>query len=251
MHRKIRVGAVSYLNTKPLTYAFEQGLMADEISLSFDVPSRLASRLEHDQIDIGLVPVAVLPELQDYHVIPGTCIGALSHVASVAVFSKVPVEEITDLYLDSQSRTSVALTRILCREHWKISPRFLDAEQDYESKVAGTTAALIIGDRALKQRQGGYLIYDLAAAWNQMTGLPFVFACWVSNKKLSEEFMQRFNSATCLGLKHIPEIVKENPFPYYDLSEYYLRDIDYNLDEKKMKALDLFLQKLSAAVIDL
>lgn len=245
MYPKIRVGAVSYLNAKPLTYGFEKGMMADEITLSFAPPAELAELLKKGSIDIGLVPVAVLSSLNEFHIIPGSCIGADGHVASVAIFSEVPVEQITDLYLDSQSRTSVALARILFRDHWKASPRFLPAIDGYEARVQGTTGALIIGDRALKQRSGGYLIADLATAWKEMTGLPFVFACWVANKKLSDSFIQNFGEATAFGLKHISEIVKANPFPYYDLNEYYRRDIDYNLDEAKEKAMRLFLEKIS------
>ncbi len=113
MDSKIRVGAVSYLNTKPLVYGFDNGLMKDDIELSFEYPSLLAEQLKNDEIDIGLIPVAAIPSLPESHIITNVCIGASGSVASVCLFSDVPIEEIKFIYLDYQSRTSVALLKVL------------------------------------------------------------------------------------------------------------------------------------------
>jgi chorismate dehydratase len=243
---KIKVGAVSYLNTKPLIYGFEQGIMADDIELIFDYPANIARKLLHNEIDLGLVPVAVLPTMKGYHIISDYCIGCTGTVASVCLFSDVPLHQIEEVMLDYQSRTSVALLKILLKQHWKINPMLTAAESNFQEQISGTTAGLVIGDRALKQRLKSAYIYDLGLAWEEMTGLPFVFAAWVSNKILSEDFISTFNDTTSVGLGHIEKIVTQNPFEEYDLLQYYQSDISYLLDVDKRKGLDLFLQKVQA-----
>jgi chorismate dehydratase len=241
LEQKIRVGAVSYLNTKPLVLGFENGLMADEIDLVFDYPANVARMLLTDQVDVGLVPVAIIPQLKEHFIISDYCIGASQPVASVCLFSDVPLHEITGILVDYQSRTSAALLKILLRHFWKISPALVDTSNGYQQNIKGNTAGLIIGDRALQQRKNSPYIYDLAEAWQQMTGLPFVFAAWVANKELPAPFITAFNEATGLGLKHINEIVSSLDYPAYDLHRYYTANIDYKLDGKKQEALRLFL----------
>ena len=150
--------------------------MQDEIELIIDYPANIASHLLHNRIDIGLVPVAIIPSLKEHHIISDYCIGCDGEVASVCLFSDVPLLEIETILLDYQSRTSVALLKILLQEHWKISPKLIAGTTHYEQDISGTTAGLVIGDRAFTQRlQSGYM-YDLGSAWKEMTGLPFVFA---------------------------------------------------------------------------
>ncbi len=237
---------MSYLNTKPLVYGFENGRMKDEIELVSDYPSRIAAQLLNDEIDIGLIPVAVIPNLKEHYIISDYGIGASNPVASVCLFSDVPLNEITHVLMDYQSRTSAELLKILLKHHWKISPVLIDTENGYQQAIKGTTAGLIIGDRALRQRRHSKYIYDLAQEWRAMTGLPFLFAAWVANKKLAPEFIKNFNEATAEGLQHINEIVAANPFAEYDLHTYYTKNIDYNLDAEKQEALKRFLQYLSA-----
>jgi chorismate dehydratase len=241
LEQKIRVGAVSYLNTKPLVFGFERGLMKEEVNLLFDYPANVARMLLNDDIDLGLVPVAIIPQLKEYHIISDFCIGASIPVASVCVFSDVPLEEVKEMLVDYQSRTSAALLRILLKKFWKIDPVMIDTSNGYQQNIKGTTAGLIIGDRALQQRQHSSYIYDLAEAWQAMTGLPFVFAAWVANKKLPPGFIHAFNETTGEGLKHLEEIVASLDYPAYDLHHYYTENIDYRLDEKKKEALALFL----------
>lgn len=244
MEQKIRVGAVSYLNTKPLVYGFEKGLMKEEVELIFDYPAKIAAMLLNDEIDLGLIPVAVLPKLKEHHIISDYCIGASQPVASVCLFSDVPLEEIKEILVDYQSRTSAALLRILLKKYWNIDPVLVDTSNGYQQNIKGTTAGLVIGDRALEQRQHSTYSYDLAEAWLQMTGLPFVFAAWIANKKLPDTFKASFNTATGSGLQHIDEIVQAVNFKAYDMNEYYTKNIDYRLDEKKIAAVRLFLSYL-------
>lgn len=236
---------MSYLNTKPLVYGFEHGMMEDQVELLFDYPARVANMLLSDEIDIGLIPVTELGKLSGYQIISDYCIGASEAVASVCLFSEVPIDEVEEILLDYQSRTSVALLKILLKEYWKIQPRLIEANFGYEQNIKGTTAGLVIGDRALLQRKHSTYIFDLAEAWQTMTGLPFVFAVWVANKQLPAAFKASFNLATAEGFKHIDEIVVNLEFPTYDMQYYYRSNIDYVLDERKRAAIELFLLKLS------
>ena len=241
MAQKIKVGAVSYLNTKPLVYGFEQGMMQDEIELSFDYPANVARQLLNDEIDVGLVPVAVLPLMKEYHIISDYCIGADGPVASVCLFSDVPLEEITEVLLDYQSRTSVALLKVLIKNHWKIQPELIAAEKDFEQRIGGAVAGLVIGDRAFVQRKKSKYVYDLAEAWQQMTGRPFVFAVWVSGRKLEQGFTEKFNKATGYGLNFLPAVESNISYSNYDIHTYFTQNISYLLNQAKREGLKAFL----------
>jgi chorismate dehydratase len=216
----------------------------EQVELKEDYPANIAAFLINGSIDLGLVPVAIIPRLKEYHIITDYCIGSNGPVASVCLFSEVPIEEIREVLLDYQSRTSVALAKILFKDHWKIQPRLTDARPDFLSSVKGTTAAVIIGDRALEQRKRSAYIYDLGEAWKQYTGLPFVFAAWISNKQLPEEFIESFNAANKKGIENIDIVVAENPFPVFSLQQYYTKHIDYILDHEKRMGLEKFISML-------
>jgi len=239
--RKIRVGAVSYLNTKPLIYGFEKGMMQDEIDLVIDYPSKIAQSLLDNTIDIGLVPVAIIPEMKEYHIIGEYCIAADGPVASVCLFSEVPLEDITTVLLDYQSRTSVMLVQYLIKEYWKITPEFKLAEEGFINAIKGNTAAVVIGDRAFRQRTVSPYVYDLGEAWKNHTGLPFVFAAWVSNQPMPESFIQQFDQANQYGFDHLQEVLSANPYDIFDLKKYYTHIIQYHLDGPKRKGLQQFL----------
>jgi chorismate dehydratase len=241
VQRKIRVGAVSYLNTKPLIYGFENGKMKEEVDLLIDYPSKIAVMLLKDTIDVGLVPVAIIPEMKEHYIISDYCIGSNGAVASVCLFSEVPLTDVQTILLDYQSRTSVALLKVLIKEYWKLDVNFQNTSGDYQSKISGTTAGLIIGDRALMQRKNSPFIFDLGKEWKNFTGLPFVFAAWVSNKKLNQTFIQEFNKTNKFGLNNLEKVVEENPFKVYDLHNYYEECISFDLDENKKKGMELFL----------
>jgi chorismate dehydratase len=241
---KVRVGAVSYLNTKPLIYGIEKGMIKDEADLIIDYPSKIASMLLGDQIDVGLVPVAIIPQMKEHFIISDYCIGSVGEVASVCLFSEVPLRDIGTILLDYQSRTSVALLKVLIKEYWKLEVVFEDTAGNYQSNISGTTAGLVIGDRALQQRKFSPYIFDLGEEWEKFTGLPFVFAAWISNKKLDENFIKDLNDANAFGLNRIEEVVKQNPYDVFDLHHYYSDCISFDLNESKKKGLELFLKKL-------
>ena len=219
-------------------------MMKEEVDLVIDYPSKIASMLLEDEIDVGLVPVAIIPEMNEHYIISDYCIGSDGEVASVCLFSEVPLDEIKTVLLDYQSRTSVALLKILIKEYWKINVVFENTSGDYQSKISGTTAGLVIGDRALQQRKISTYIYDLGLEWRKFTRLPFVFAAWVSNKKLDEGFIKDFNEANKYGLNNLDKVVQENPFTIFDLNHYYKDCISFDLDENKKKGLRLFLKLL-------
>ena len=240
--KKIKVGIVNYLNTKPLVYGLERPPISEQIELIGDYPARVAEMLLNDEIDVGLVPVAVLPLLPEYHIVGNYCIGTEGEIASVALFSEVPMNEITKVYLDYQSRTSVALLKYLMKEYWGINPEIVEAtSEDYRKEIKGTTAGLVIGDRAFEQRKISTFIYDLGSEWRSITGLPFVFAAWVSKKPLPDEFIRIFDEANALGLQHIDEIVAAAASDIYDLKKYYTLHLSYKLDEAKREAVKKFL----------
>lgn len=245
MDRKIRVGAVSYLNTKPLLFGIERARVSQRIELLIDYPARIAAMLLKDEIDLGLVPVAIIPLLREFHINGDYCIGSNGNVASVCLFSESPIEKVERVLLDYQSRTSVALARILLKEYWKISPELIDGGKDFRDHIHGTTAGVVIGDRALEQRQISTYNYDLAGAWKELTGLPFVFAAWISNKRLDPGFIEEFSEANLQGILHIDEVVAENPYPIFNLYDYFTKYLDYRLDESKRRGLEKFLSYIS------
>lgn len=243
---KIRVGIVNYLNTKPLIYGLEKAPIADKIELIGAYPSRLAELLKADKIDVGLIPVAAIPQLPQHFVVGNYCIAAEGEIASVCLFSEVPMDQIKKVYLDYQSRSSVALLKWLMKEYWGINPELVEAmDESYREKIKGTTAGLVIGDRALEQRKISTFIYDLGSEWRAITGLPFVFAAWVSNNLLPPEFIADFDRANSQGLNHIDQIVNEANFDIYDLKKYYTLHLSYQLNERARKGMELFLKYIT------
>lgn len=245
MSKRIRVGAVSYLNTRPFLYGIAHSGLNDQIILIEDYPAKIAEKLLNDEIDVGLIPVAMIPQLTEAHIISDYCIGTKGEVASVAIFSEVPIDQINTLILDYQSRTSVNLAKILLKEYWKKEVKFEQATPDFIKKINGNTAAVVIGDRALVQINKSAYMYDLGAAWKQHTGLPFIFAAWVSNKLLDASFINIFNHANAYGVNHILEVANAIEYNVYDLTYYYTKNLSYTLTEEKRKGLDLFLAKLA------
>ncbi len=236
---------MSYLNTKPLLYGIKRHPVINVMELIEDYPSKVAQMLLEDRVDIGLIPVAATLHLEEWHIVSDYCIGSDGPVASVCIFSDVPMEKIKSVYLDYQSRTSINLAKILLKEYWKKDVAFIDAGgEDFRDHLKGITAGVIIGDRALEQRSKSKYIYDLGETWKEHTGLPFVFAAWIANKRLPGDFVTAFNEANERGLKQIDEVLKEVDFPFYDLKNYYTSCVSYELDEKKKMGMELFLEKL-------
>ena len=204
----VRLGAVSYLNTKPLVHGLDQ--RPDLFSVRFDVPAQCAALLHEGRVDVGLIP-AIEYLRGDYRIVPGVAIGSNGPIASVAIFSRVPVERVATLSLDISSRTSVALTRILCARRWGTAPKFTPAEPDWRAMLARADAALIIGDPALAidPAAHGLIKTDLGSEWRALTGLPFVYAMWTGRAGVvGPEHIAELNAARDRGAADVAAIVR-------------------------------------------
>ena len=246
---KYAVSAVSYINTKPFLHGLELSSVRNKILLTQETPAQCAQKLLSNEIDIGLVPVAVIPLLKNPQIVSPFCIGSNGVVKTVCLFSEVPLEEINTIYLDYQSRTSVLLVQLLMKEYWKKEVIFLPALEGYETNtIKNNIAAVIIGDRAIANLGKYSYEYDLSEAWKQYTGLPFVFAAWVSNKIIDQGFLDDFNAALQIGLSNrnqlLPEYESYNS-KVFSVKEYWNTNIQYELDTDKKQALELFLKKLN------
>ena len=239
----LRISAVSYINAKPFVYGIENSGFLKEYSLSLDIPSICAQKLKNNQADIGLAPVAVLSELKDYYIIPDFCIGSNGPVRTVMLYSEVPLKKIKTIYLDYQSKTSSKLIQILAKHWWKISPVFSQTENGYENRIKGTSAGLIIGDRNFSLFGKFKYVYDLSEEWRLFTGLPFVFACWIANKKLKESVASNFYKALKYGIQNKNIVLKDLKEQYDEkvMKNYLNRYIKYNFDKDKHTAMKLFL----------
>lgn len=246
LDKRWRIGVVSYFNTQPLLLGIEKADFLSKIELVKDYPAKIAQALIDGQIDIGLVPVAITPFLTDPHIVSEYCIGTRTKVASVAIFSKVPMDQIESIYLDYQSRTSVKLARFLLQAFWKKDIQFLKAQEGYIQAIEGTTAGVIIGDRALVNLTNFDYVYDLGEAWIEHTGLPFVFAAWMSNQPIPEAFKTLFNNANAYGVEHIDEVLNQLPprTHDYDMEVYYTKNIEYQLTDTMQQGMQLFLEKV-------
>jgi len=174
----VRIGAVSYLNARPLVAGLEA--RTDRFSVRYDLPSTCARLLHAREIDLGLIPSIEYLRGDGYAIVPGCAVVSDGPVASVAIFTKVPIERVQSLALDTSSRTSVALTRVLSAKHFGIRPRMVDEGPDLETMAGRADAALLIGDPALfaDHERLGLEKIDLGAVWREFTGLPFVYAFW-------------------------------------------------------------------------
>jgi len=249
MKEKIRVSMVAYLNAQPFMYGLKHHDIGDRLDLTLDIPSECARKLLNNEADIGLVPVAVIPQLKDFEIIGKTCIGAIGRVASVLLCSDVPLHEIENVYLDFHSRTSVALVQVLSKHFWKIEPNFVQAPENYIHQIQNKTAGVIIGDRTFNLEQDFKYIYDLSEEWFKFTGLPFVFAAWVGRKEIDAKVLSAFEDALQLGLKEKDIVIKECQPKYgdtFDVAHYLNVNIQYALDEEKKKGMELFFQYLKS-----
>ena len=242
---KIKISAITYLNTKPFLYGIQHSALLEEIDLSLDVPSICADKLKSGTADLGIIPVAEIALLAGANVLTDFCIACSGKVRTVVLVSRVPLQEVKTIVLDYQSRTSVQLVRILAREHWKIEPAWKEGGLDYiSSDINGTTAGVIIGDRVFEAEKQFPFVYDLGEAWKELTGLDFVFACWVANKPIPATFVERFSNALQDGIAHIPEVIAEYQlrYPDYPFDSYFKENIFYHLDDSKRRGMELFLR---------
>ncbi len=177
MPEKIRIGAVSYLNTKPLV--FELDTLAPQADLVLDYPSRLADQLAQGQLDVALIPVIEYFRAGVYSLVPNIAIASHGPVLSVTLFSRVPWSEIRTVALDEGSRTSAALAQVLLRKKHGVRPQVCPLPLDQNADNVDADAVLLIGDRAMHACLPGFrYAFDLGQEWHDWTGLPFVYAVW-------------------------------------------------------------------------
>jgi chorismate dehydratase len=242
--QKINVSVVSYANSVPFVYGLLNSDVIAEINMSLDYPSLCADKLVSGTADVGLIPVVEILRLKTYEIVSDLCIGANDYVKSVILASDVPLHKLRRIYLDYHSRTSVVLVKILAKYFWKINPEWIVAEKGFEEKaVSGNTGAVIIGDNTFSVHSE--YKYDLAHEWKQFTGLPFVFAAWVANKAMENNFKMRFNKALNFGVQNLEASAKLHqvkiPVSDKEILDYLKNNVSYYFDQPKQKAKEIFL----------
>ena len=251
----MRIGAVSYLNTKPLVYRLVE--LAPQHELIFDLPSRLADRLAAGELDVGLIPSIEYFQNPGYTIISDACIGCRGPVRSVKLLSRVPLESIHTLALDEGSRTSVALVQILLKERFGLSPRLVPFPIDVSPESIAADALLMIGDRAMHPPTGEYVAqWDLGDVWCRWSELPFVFAMWVARQEpalcrqrplwrsMLGELATILSTARDFGVANVEQIARDEHARYglaYDDCLTYLRDhLHFTLGPRELAGLKLF-----------
>jgi chorismate dehydratase len=241
---------VSFLNTKPLIYSLLNGeLQTEEIDLSVQVPSRLATLLSKNQLDIGLIPIVEYFRANDqgkgYRILPNISIASRGSVLSIQLFSRVPIQEIQHIALDTSSRSSVALLKILLAEKYQLYPTFVPCEPSIDPATAETEAVLLIGDAALKNLGTTEYSIDLGTEWQELTGRPFVYACWVARGEVElGNAPSLLLEAKNRGITQIPEIVRIEAqkigLPEHLCKDYLQHHIYYDLAESEIAGLEHF-----------
>ena len=244
--RPLRLGAVGYLNARPLTWALDRS--PERWHVRYDVPSACAQLLHEGHIDLGLIPSIEYLQSPDYRVVPGVGIGSRGPIASVALYTRTPVENIRRLALDTSSRTSVALVRVLCRHRFHIDPDFVHVGPDLAAMTAANDAGLLIGDPAFDADHSalGLQKVDLGQAWTDMTGLPFIYAAWTGRRGAAGAGdVVALQAAQAEGVSAREEIAAEygrGDAARTRRASAYLRDnVRYGLGPEEASGLQLFL----------
>jgi chorismate dehydratase len=242
-----RIGAVSYLNARPLVFGLEQGLDRSRFELTYDVPSVLASRMAADELDVALLPAIELARIPDLAIFPGLAIGSMGPCRSVLLVSAVPIDEVRSVSLDPESRTSNALVQVLCRDAWGIAPRFAVGPRDLELALREHDAVVRIGDKALFETlPAGLVAHDLGEAWTTLTRLPFVFAVWAARLgSMDRDIYQLLHDskrAADLVLDVIADDYTYGGTQYPEVARRYLREsIRYRFGSQELAGLRRFL----------
>jgi chorismate dehydratase len=243
---KIKISAVKYANTYPFMFGLTESGFDKKVILTTDHPADCAAKLINGNVDIGLIPVAALPLLDKYYIISEYCLGAYGKVRTVLLLSNSPFEEIKTVNLDYRSRSSVNLVKILAKNAWKKEFRWNNTTEGFDFvNIKGNEAVVLIGDQCFALEKSFMFSIDLAEEWFNFTGLPFAFACWTANRKLGSKFLDEFNEALGKGVKNIPAVVekygKTGIIKGDDLKVYLTKNINFNLNDDKRKAIKLFL----------
>lgn len=273
---KLRVSIVQYLNTAPLVWGFTHGPLQGKYDLSFTIPSQCAEALRSGAADVAIIPAIEYQRIPGLTILPDLAIASKERVRSLLVISKVPIRQARHIALDRSSRSTQALTKILCDRRWKIAPEFYEAAPDAAAMLQTADAALVIGDAALRVAiaaespenklapgpDGEWLstgatvgiptlpslhIYDVVKEWWHMTEKPAVLAVWAARTEVvTADLAEDFVASRDFGLRHIPEICAEAAqqmqLPEKELRLYLEKNIDYSLDEENLQGLLSFFQ---------
>jgi chorismate dehydratase len=246
---RLRLSAISFLNTAPLMWDFEHGNLGHDFDISYTVPSVCAAQLREGQADIGIIPVITYGTIPGLVVVPDVAIAARGPVRSILLVSKVPLERIESVAVDTSSRTSVALTRIVLRKWARGSHQFTPMEPELKTMLARCDAALLIGDPALAVDRQKYHVYDLAEEWYRHTGKPFVFAFWAVRAAVAHPGLTEiFQGSRDHGLEadNVARLASEWA-PRLGIGEdevvsYLTQNIHYHLDPECLEGMDLFFE---------
>jgi chorismate dehydratase len=275
---KLRISIVQYLNTAPLVWGFTNGPLQGKYDLSFTVPSQCAEDLRCGRADVAIIPAIEYQRIPGLAILPDMAIASKNQVRSLLIVSRKPIEQVQTFALDSSSRSTQVLTRILCAEKWRIAPQFSEALPDLPEMLHQAEAALIIGDPALRisvgiekaaiQKEGWadspgqtvcqaatlgitsselLHVYDVVGEWRALTGLPAVLAVWAVRRELATpELTADFLASRDFGLLHLGEIsyeaAQDLELPQRALESYLRNNIDFSLDAKNRRGLELYFE---------
>ncbi len=247
---KLRVGIVNFLNSKPLAWGFLKGHHADLFAPTYHPPAMVARLLGQGALDIGLIPSVEVQRIPGLKILPDLCVASTREVKSVILVSRGPLEQVRRVALDQNSRTSVALLRILLQERG-IHPEYLHERPDPERMLSEADAALLIGDPALKVEREKYHVIDLAAEWNALTGLPFVFAVWAVRAGVDlPDLPFYFKSSLRYGLSSVDTLSREAAaelgLDSADVRSYLTENLHYFLRQEELAGLEEFYRRAHA-----
>jgi chorismate dehydratase len=272
----LRISIVQYLNTAPLVRGFTDGPLRGKYDLSFTVPSQCAEDLRTGKVDVAIIPTIEYQRIPGLVVLPNLSIASKKSVRSLLLISRKPIQDVQRIALDRSSRSTQALTRILCRKRWGIEPEFFEAAPDLQSMLQNADAALLIGDPALRlafslEKKGisettgevlfsaanaGFddgstlYVYDMVEKWRSLTSLPAVLAVWAAPKgTVTPEIVGDFAASLAYGKEHLDEIsaeaALEMKLPADKLRRYLTENIDYGLDEENLRGLRRYYEMAS------
>jgi chorismate dehydratase len=268
---KLRISIVQYLNTAPLVRGFTNGPLRGKYDLSFTVPSQCAEQLRSRAVDVAIIPAIEYQRIDDLVILPDMAIASKKQVRSLLIIAKKPIEQVKSFALDGSSRSTQALTRILCAEKWKIAPEFFEMPPNLGAMLQRADAALLIGDPALRISVGiennswpgtegqticqaatlgitsaeMLYVYDVVREWRNLTGLPAVLAVWAARRDIATpEVTADFLASRDFGLSRIQEIsfdaARDLELPQRALESYLRQNIDFSLDEENRRSLELY-----------
>ncbi len=245
MSGKPRLAVIHYLNTLPLVWGMLHGNERDAFELSFSTPSACAESLKRGEVDIGIIPVIEYQRIPDLVLAPEIAIVSQRRVRSLLIFSKCDIREVKSVALDTSSRTSVAVTRVLFSEFYKTRPRFDDCAPDLDSMLRYHDAALLIGDAAMRAHPKNLWVYDLAEQWHEYSGKPLVMAVWALRRAVADRVSAKtFFDSRAFGFAHLEEIIESEAdrsgWTREDIREYFTKDLDYSMSADSLAGVGLF-----------